>query len=168
MRRQDRKVSDPATIRNILDSAQVFHLAILDPASPAPYVIPLNFGYELEGSTLRLFFHGALAGRKYDLLKNGPHSAGFALDCGHELVLGRESQHTTYVYRSLIGEGIVRQLVETEEKRRGLEILMACLTKKPCHVSDDTLAVTAVYVLEVERFEAKQNLPKREAEEEGK
>jgi nitroimidazol reductase NimA-like FMN-containing flavoprotein (pyridoxamine 5'-phosphate oxidase superfamily) len=160
MRRQDRKVTDPAIIRDILESAQVFHLAITDPASPAPYVIPLNFGYKLEGDRLRLFFHGALAGRKYDLLKDGPHPAGFALDCGHELVLGEETQHTTYAYRSLIGEGTVRQLTEPEEMRRALEVLMACLTKKPTPVSDDALHVTAVYELAVEHFEAKQNQPK--------
>ena len=160
MRRQDRKVSDPANIRDILECAQVIHLAIPDPASPAPYVVPLNFGYELEGDRLRLFFHGALAGRKYDLLKGGPHPVGFALDCGHELVQKAESEQTTYFYRSLIGEGIVRQLTEPEEMRRALEILMACLTKKPTPVSDGALKVTAVYALDVERYEAKQNQPK--------
>ncbi len=157
MRRQDRRISDPEGIRGILDGAQVFYLALVDPASPFPYVIPLNYGYELAEGRLTLYFHGALAGRKYELLKEGKLPAGFSLSCGHRLLVAETGQETSYAYRSIVGEGWVRQLTETEEKRHGLEVLMECLSKRPYEISDEVVAYTAVFALEAEAFEAKGN-----------
>lgn len=162
MRRQDRKRTDSQTIRAILDAAQVFSLALADPASPFPYVLPLNYGYEFQGDRLTLYFHGALAGRKYELLKEGVHPAGFALHCRSRLLPGETAQETSYAYQSLVGEGWVRQLMEPEEKRHGLEVLMACLTQRPWEIQDAVLLHTAVFALDVEHFEAKENQPSKD------
>lgn len=161
MRRQERKIHDPQRIRALLDAAQVLYLALPDPASPFPYVLPLNYGYALEGDRLTLFFHGALAGRKYRLLQEGPRPAGFALSLGHSLLPGRTAQETSYAYQSLVGEGWVRQLTALEDKRHGLAVLMRCLTGRDWDIQDAALTATAVFALEAERFEGKANGPGR-------
>lgn len=157
MRRQDRRISDPGGIREILDRTQVFYLALTDPGSPFPYVIPLNYGYELAQGRLTLYFHGALAGRKYELLKEGKRPAGFSLSCDHRLLTDEAAQETSYAYRSIVGEGWARRLTEMEEKRHGLEVLMECLCKRPYGISDQVAEHTAVFALEAEAFEAKGN-----------
>ena len=70
MRRKDREVTDPAAIRQILDSAKVMYMGLSDLGEP--YVVPLNYGYTLENGILTLYFHSAPAGRKMESLKENP------------------------------------------------------------------------------------------------
>lgn len=64
MRRNDRAVTDPVEIVDIMSRCEVLHLAIA--AEPAPYLLPVNFGMEPDGRSL--YVHGAMEGTKYDLL----------------------------------------------------------------------------------------------------
>ena len=50
MRRNDRAVTDPSEIVEIMSRCEVLHLAIA--AQPAPYLLPVNFGMEPDGMTL--------------------------------------------------------------------------------------------------------------------
>ena len=36
------------------------------------YIVPMNFGYEFEGDSLILYFHGAGEGRKLELIRKNP------------------------------------------------------------------------------------------------
>ena len=67
MRRNDREVTDINEIKNILNLCKTCHLAMVD--GNMPYVIPLSFGYVMDGDTLTLYFHSAKEGRKIDILK---------------------------------------------------------------------------------------------------
>jgi nitroimidazol reductase NimA-like FMN-containing flavoprotein (pyridoxamine 5'-phosphate oxidase superfamily) len=77
MRRKDREVAAVEEIRGILESCKTCHLAMVD--NGAPYVVPLSFGYEIAGGTLKLFFHSAKEGRKIDILRR--NSAVFFAVC---------------------------------------------------------------------------------------
>lgn len=44
-----------------------------------PYIIPMCFGYKLEGNHLELFFHTSPKGQKIDLIKKN-NIAGFEID----------------------------------------------------------------------------------------
>ncbi len=157
MRRSDREVTDLDIIDDILRSAEVFHMAIPDPAA-APYVVPLNYGYDWVDGNPVLYFHGALAGRKYELLKNGAE-VGFSIDCDHRLLTDLEAQKTSYAFRSIIGTGTVRLLTDLEEKRQAMAWLMLNLTGESVALPDPALQSTAVFALRVEAYDAKQNLP---------
>ena len=82
MRRNDRAVTDPVEIVDIMSRCEVLHLAIA--AEPAPYLLPVNFGMEPDGMTL--YVHGAMEGTKYDLLAKN-NRVGFEMECTNGLVL---------------------------------------------------------------------------------
>lgn len=123
MRRADREVTDPAKIQAILEEAQVCRLAFS--AADAPYIVPLSFGWQQEaGGGYVLYFHGANAGRKLELLAQNPH-VGFELDCGYTLKPSESACGFSAAFRSIIGTGTMELLTDPEEKRAGLTCLMA-------------------------------------------
>jgi nitroimidazol reductase NimA-like FMN-containing flavoprotein (pyridoxamine 5'-phosphate oxidase superfamily) len=66
MRRKDREVTDMNEIIEIIKKCDVCRLAFFD--KEYPYIVPLNFGYSYDGAKLELYFHGANAGKKLELL----------------------------------------------------------------------------------------------------
>ena len=79
MRRTDREIRDFDELTAIIARCDVCRLAFND--DEVPYILPLNFGEAVEDGLLRLYFHGAAEGRKYELLRRNPQVA-FACDCG--------------------------------------------------------------------------------------
>ena len=70
MRRNDRAVTDPARIREIIDSCTCCRLGLCDEGRA--YIVPLDFGYAEQDGRYTFYFHGAAEGRKIDLIrKNG-------------------------------------------------------------------------------------------------
>ncbi len=60
MRRKDRELKDMADIVSIAKRETVCTVAFHD--EPCPYLIPLNYGAEVEDGKLILYFHGAKEG----------------------------------------------------------------------------------------------------------
>ena len=84
MRRADREITDFDELIAVMRGCDVCRLALHD--EPYPYILPLNFGLEADGGTVRLYFHGADTGTKYDLIARNPN-ASFEMDRGHGLIL---------------------------------------------------------------------------------
>ena len=119
MRRNDRAVTDPVEIVDIMARCEVLHLAIA--AEPAPYLLPVNFGMEPDGMTL--YVHGAMEGTKYDLLARNNH-VGFEMECTNGLVLDETGHSCTMNYESVMGWGIVSEVTAPEEKLHALDRIM--------------------------------------------
>lgn len=102
LRRKDREVKDYQEIIKIIDACDCCRLGFVD--DKEAYIVPLNFGYEIIGSNLTLFFHSAKEGRKIDLV-NKQKSVAFELDCSHKLVEGKEACDYTFLYQSVMGKG---------------------------------------------------------------
>lgn len=49
-----------------------------------PYIVPLNFGLDIQGDQVFLYFHSAMKGKKLDLIAKN-HRAAFEMDCEHNL-----------------------------------------------------------------------------------
>lgn len=140
MRRNDRAVTDPAETVDIMSRCEVLHLAIN--TDGAPYLLPVNFGMEPDGMTL--YIHGAMTGTKYGLLEKDSR-VGFELDCHHGLVLDDDDHSCTIDYESVIGWGIVDELIGKEEKRHALGRIM-----KQYHAEDfpfDTAPIPRTRIL---------------------
>lgn len=120
MRRNDRAVTEPSEITEIMTRCEVLHLAIA--ATPAPYLLPVNFGMEPNGMTL--YVHGAMSGTKYDLLAEN-NRVGFEMECTNGLVLDEAGHSCTMNYESVMGWGIVCEVTDPEEKLRALDRIMA-------------------------------------------
>ena len=69
MRQKARQVTDRGIICAMLDQMEIIHVGMHD--EPAPYVVPLNFGYTFEDD-LVFYFHCARAGYKLELLERNP------------------------------------------------------------------------------------------------
>ena len=122
MRRKDRVVADLEGQLAILEQCPVCRVAINDPASGVPYLVPLNFGMAAGPQSLTLYFHCAPVGTKLDLLRADPN-VSFEADCPGTVSGGATSCTYGMNYQSVIGRGTVR-FVEGGEKLTALQALM--------------------------------------------
>lgn len=157
MRRKDREIKDFAVIRQIIDKCEVLRIGLADD-DLFPYIVPVNFAYTIEGEQICFYIHGAVAGRKYELMKkNGVCS--FEMDCDHQLVVKEEEREATMYYKSVMGRASI-EFLEGEDKKKGLDIIMA-RDESTRSMDYDTapLPRTAVVKLTVLEFSGKANPP---------
>ena len=65
MRRRDREVTDAEAIELFISKQQVIRIGFYD--NGEVYIVPVNYGYELNNGGDTFYFHGAKAGRKSEL-----------------------------------------------------------------------------------------------------
>ena len=83
MRRKDREIKDYKRMLEIVNRCDCIRIGFQE--TQGTYILPLNFGYELEKDQLTFYFHGAKEGKKVELTKE-QNIVGFELDTKHELV----------------------------------------------------------------------------------
>lgn len=159
MRRKDREVTDQNRISEIIRSCQCMRLALADGKSA--YIVPVNFGYDCGQNAF--YFHGAIKGRKIDLIRNNGY-AGFEMDTDHQLETADEACGFSFAYSSIVGEGKIALVEDTEEKRHGLNCIMEHMAGSGrWEYPDQMLQRTAVIRLDVEEMCAKSNRSDRQA-----
>lgn len=142
MRRKDREVTSRADMEAILQQCRVARIAFQD--EEAPYIVPLNFGYDWQEELPNLYFHCAVEGKKLELLKNCP-KVGVELDCGHELVGKEKACSYGFLFQSIIGWGTAELAETVEEKQHGLERLMLQQTGKHFSITPEETKGVAVF-----------------------
>ncbi len=110
-------LTDPGEITRILGRSTVVFLAFHD--NPAPYVVPMFFGFE-EG---RLYLHSAPAGTKIDLLRADPR-VGFTAVCEVKIVEGKTACDFTASAESIAGSGTARIIENEKERLHGMDLIM--------------------------------------------
>ena len=100
MRRKDREVADLEGQLAILEQCPVCRVAINDPASGVPYLVPLHFGMAAGPHSLTLYFNCATVGTKLELAHNAPTPVGMMVRCESELtaVDGRKLTFSAVMY----------------------------------------------------------------------
>ena len=156
MRRTDREVTDLPTPENILQNCLTVHIGVQD--GEGLFVVPMNYGYRLEGGRLTLYVHSAPQGRKASAFQKGGKVA-FEMDCGHALCSAETACAHSYFYRSIMGSGSIRPLEDRAEKRAGLNTILRRLTGRSWEMPDDALDRTAVFAIEADTWTGKQNQP---------
>lgn len=154
MRRSDREITDREAIISVIERCDVCRLALND--NGYPYILPLNFGFESKEESLTLYFHGALAGRKYELIE-ADNRASFEMDCSHQLVMDEEHGNCTMEYESVIGRGRI-EIVPEEEKYEALCILMKQYHQEAFEFNKAVIPRTTVFKLVVEEFSGKARM----------
>ena len=155
MRRADREIREFDRMLAVADACDCCRLGLLDDAGA--YIVPLNFGYEAEGETLTLYFHGAGQGKKIDLIRE-QKSASFEMDTRHALVEGETACAYSYRYQSVMGRGRIRLIEEYEEKVHGLQAIMAHYSRdREFAFGEEAVNRTAVIKLEVEAWSCKEH-----------
>ena len=141
MRRKDREITDFSEILKIVDACEILRLGLAD--GNFPYIVPVNFAYTVKDKQLCFYIHGAMAGRKYELLCKNP-----------------AKRDVTMRYKSVMGQASVTFL-EGDEKADAVDtIIMARHSEtEKFDYNRAALARTAVAKLTVLSLTAKANLP---------
>ena len=159
MRRKDREVTDPVKIADIISRCTCCRIGFNDDGEV--YIVPLNFGYEVKNNAYTFYFHGAKEGRKIDLIAKNP-IVGFEMDTDFAVYSHGESEAAcayTAHFQSIIGNGTVSIVSDTEEKKLGLSLLMKHSAGKREWTFDDKMFnAVAVFKLEVTKMSCKEHL----------
>lgn len=154
MRRKDREVTDFDSIVKIIDECEIIRIGLSD--GEFPYIVPMNFGYTVDGNRIKFYVHGAPEGRKIDLIRKSG-KCSFEMDCCQNIRLIPERKQATMDYRSVMGTADVN-ILEDDEKKKGLDILMNRYTEtRDFEYDSKVIPHTAVFRLDVIEISAKKN-----------
>ena len=146
MRRQDRKITEPAVIATVLDKCRTLHLGLVEDGRA--YIVPLNYGWTEENGRYILYAHSAAEGRKIDLIRGGA-DVGFEMETGVEYFDADTACGWGNRYESIIGEGSATLLSTPEEKRQALAAIMAHYSARKDYTFEDVM-VNLVQVIQID------------------
>lgn len=146
MRRQDRRITDPAMICAVLDKCRTLHLGLVEDGRV--YIVPLNYGWTEENGRYILYAHSAAEGRKIDLIRGGA-DVGFEMETGVEYFDADTACGWGNRYESIIGEGRATLLSTPEEKRQALTAIMAHYSARKDYTFEDAM-VNLVQVIQID------------------
>lgn len=152
MRRRDREIKEFDEIVKIIKKCDSLVLGLNDEGYP--YLVPLNFGMDIEDGQLYLYFHCAKEGKKLDLIQKD-NRATFEMDCNHNFILYEERMSCTMGYESVIGQGII-EIVAEDKKYDTLKILMRQYHAEDFQFNTDMIKVTTLLRLKVEKLTGKR------------
>ena len=145
MRRKDREIKDFNEIIEIIRKCDVCRIALHD--GDFAYIVPLNFGLDVQGQQVFFYFHAAAEGKKLDLIAKD-NRASFEMDCDHHFILYEERMSCTMGYASVMGHGTI-EIVPEEEKYNALKILMRQDHAEDFAFHTDMMKVTTVMKMTV-------------------
>ena len=157
MRRSDREVKEFKDIVAIMEKCDVCRIALNNNGYP---YIPLNFGMDIKEDKIELYFHGAMEGTKYELIKKD-NRASFEMDCEHKLVTEMERGSCTMEYESVIGQGYIEMLSD-DEKYNALYILMRHYHQEDFPFNKLVMPHTKVFKLVVKNVTGKVRMKKND------
>ncbi len=118
MRKANQEIKDPVILEEVLADAQICRMAMMD--GDRPYILPFNYGYKDRC----IYIHSAPAGKKIDLLRKNP-AVCFELEHTVKIIPKERACKWATLYRSVVGYGEVEILTDFNQKKEGLEIIMA-------------------------------------------
>lgn len=139
MRKAQREITNLEEIADVLSRCDTIRIGIND--AGLPYIVPLSFGYEILDGKIAVYFHGAKAGRKAELLRSLPRVCVEADLCHGFVDNGRGG--CTCDYESVIGYGNV-ELLEGAEAEKGIRLLLEHCDIQAEACPAEAMAVTAV------------------------
>lgn len=156
MRRKDREITDFAKIQQIILNCNCCRIGFNDDGNV--YIVPLNFGYLFENEKHIFYFHSAKDGRKIELIKQNPY-VGFELDTNYKLNTADIACAYSARFQSIIGDGEISFIENSDEKIKGLTEIMKHNTGKiEWTFSEEILKEVCVFKLIVKNLSCKEHL----------
>ena len=158
MTRREREVTDINDILQIINETKILHLGLSDEGWP--YVVPMNYGYDVreEDGTLHVcqYLHGAKEGRKAAAFAADPRVA-VEMDYNHEVITGDYTCAYSYAYRSILGYGTITEVTDPEVKKKGLEKIMAHIAPEAkIAFLPEMVERVAVWRIDIDTFTGKE------------
>lgn len=156
MRRSNREVTGIANILAILDKCEIMRIGLS--VGDKPYIVPMNFAYELTDEKISLYFHCANEGKKLDIIKQN-NNVCFEADCSYRTLEAKEACEWSAEFESVMGEGIIVRLTDETEKAAALDIFMKRYgyEGKP-HYTQNALDVVTVLKISVSAITGKRRI----------
>ena len=139
MRRKDREITDIAEIIGVMKKCDVCRLGLND--NGYPYILPLNFGMEVNGEKITLYFHSALEGHKVGLIQ-ADNRASFEMDCGHELEYIEEKGYKSKSHNLAIRRWVLDAVKKKEPKKEDFSTVPPKKAETP---KNDTIDENVLY-----------------------
>lgn len=153
MRRSDREITDKKVIEEFIAGEQILRIAFYDDGDI--YIVPVNYGYTYKNDKYSFYFHGAKAGRKYELSKSNP-VVGFEIDGKYKLLESEMACDFSATFQSVIGTGALQLVDDIEEKKIGFDTLMKQITQhSEWNYNEKMFEATAVFRLDVQKISCK-------------
>ena len=153
MRKKEREITSISEIESIICRADVCRLAFAD--GNIPYIVTMNFGYT-GGERQKLFFHCANEGKKLEMIRKNNYVC-FEIDTDHQVIKGEKGCDWSMKYSSIIGYGRIYILTKKNEKKNGLDQIMAHYGGKGDYLYDEkVLARTTILMLEISEMTGKR------------
>ena len=155
MRRKDREVTDFETILGIIDECDIIRIGLAD--GDLPYIVPLNFAYTVSGEQIEFYIHGAMAGRKYELMQKNK-KCSFEMDIPLKLDCAAGHKSVTMRYKSVMGTADITFL-DGDEKQNAIDNIIMARYEETRNFDYNKKAVQATMVakLSVTSLTAKVN-----------
>ena len=155
MRRKNLEITDMTRIEKILRTNMVGRLGMCDDG--APYIVPMNYGCEINGDKITLYFHSAFEGKKVDIMRQNPRIC-FETDTSYNLTgEGDVACKYSYDYESFIGWGNIKILETVQERTYGLKVIMKHQTDRDFEIPENHLGKTLVIKLVLDEYTAKRS-----------
>ena len=158
MRLNKREIKDPDMLRDIIESCDIVRLGLRD--RDGMFIVPVNYGYDIEtdgtGLKLTLYIHGAREGRKAEAFAADP-SVALEMDCMDGIITGDYTCSYSCAYRSIMGNGTIRELTGEQEKIHALTRIMEHMAPGArIEFRPEMLERTGVYRIDVNNFTGKE------------
>jgi nitroimidazol reductase NimA-like FMN-containing flavoprotein (pyridoxamine 5'-phosphate oxidase superfamily) len=166
MRRKVFESSSEADLEEVFAKALIGELGLVDPDGYAR-IVPVNFVYAQRA----IYFHGALAGEKHELMRSNPKATFLAYVPYSPLpstVMGKDGSAcpASILYRSAFVRGRGSIVESTDEKALGLQKMMEKNQPEGGYLDfpsnldfyKDELKAVAVFKVTVESFAVKNKL----------
>ena len=150
MRRKEKAIIGLDEIEKVIKKVISCRIGLVDDGEP--YIVPVCFGYERNA----LYFHGALEGRKVELIEKDSRIC-FQMDADVETVKAGDPCNWAIDYRSVIGVGRAHILHSDEEKCYGLRVIMKQYAEGEFSFPKARLDKTLVIKIDIESLTGKQS-----------
>ncbi len=158
MRNKLNEVKEFSEIVDIISRCDTIRIAMFDEGYP--YIVPLNFGEEIDGEQIVFYIHTGYKGKKNELLEKNANVA-FEMDCNHELYYRESNKSCNFRYESVVGTGQI-EIVAEEEKDKALTLLMQHYHPETVKYNPAFVHMTQCMKIIVKDITAKRSMPKKD------
>ncbi len=154
MRRKDREITNKEEMIQIIENAKVLRIALFDNAYP--YIVPMHYGYTIEDSKIVFYMHSAKEGYKLDLIhQNG--NVCVEIENEMEIISGGDvpCQYGAK-FASVIVRGKAEIVEDTDEKIKGLKVLMLHQVNQDFEINEQMADMVCVIKVVVDEISAKE------------
>jgi nitroimidazol reductase NimA-like FMN-containing flavoprotein (pyridoxamine 5'-phosphate oxidase superfamily) len=122
MHKSEREIKNREEIEEIVSGGKYVTLSLC--RADEPYIVTLNYGYDRARGAF--YFHTALKGLKLEFMEANPRVCGTVVEDR-----GYLADRCDHAYRSVILYGTLRRIMDVEEKKYGMQVMLSHLEERP-------------------------------------